>query len=365
VGPPAPQQAVLAHRAPIRETDPPKEYTLTQVETPRGSAGPARLLKQSGPGRFGDQIFRGIAFSAGVSVLVILGLMIGLTTRDAWPAFQYQGIVQFFVSDEWRSGFSVVDGEFTGEYGAFSFIYGTLVSSAIAVVLALPFALAVSLYITRVAPRRLRNTLAYAVELLAAVPSVVYGLWGLLYFAPRVLRPTMEALEILAPIPIIGRLFEGPIYTTSYFTAGVVLAIMILPIITAITREVIAQTPVEQIDAAYGMGATDLEVIRKVILRVAFPGIVGGTMLGLGRAIGETIAVAMLIGGSQRWGVSLFFGGDSLAGHIANTFQDAAPETLLALIGIGVVLFVITIIVNVLARLLVWRIGRIAGDAAL
>jgi phosphate transport system permease protein len=346
--------------------DRPKGTVVTQLETPPVRRPPVSLLKkQSGFGRFGDPLFRGIALSAGVSVLIILGLMIGLTARDAWPAFRYQGVVQFFVSDEWRSGFSVIDGEFTGEYGAFSFIYGTLVTSAIAVVIALPFALAISLYITRIAPRRLRNPLAYAVELLAAIPSVVYGLWGLLYFAPRVIRPTMEALTVLAPVPIIGRLFEGPIFTTSYFTAGVILAIMILPIITAITREVMAQTPREQIEAAYGVGATDLEVIRKVILRVSFPGIVGGTMLGLGRAIGETIAVAMLVGGSQRWAVSLFFGGDSLAGHIANTFQDASRETLTALIGIGVVLFVITIIVNVLARILVWRIGRIAGDSSL
>lgn len=323
------------------------------------------LTTRRGATRFGDPIFRGVAVISGLSVLVILGLMIAVTIRDAWPAFQYQGIINFFISDEWRSGFSTTPGEFTGEYGAFSFIYGTLITSAIAVVIALPLAIAVALYITRIAPRRLRNTLSYTVELLAAIPSVVYGLWGLLYFAPRVLRPVMDSLTVLAPIPLIGRLFEGPVVTTSYFSAGVVLAIMILPIITAITREVMAQTPREQIDAAYGMGATDLEVIRKVILRVSFPGIVGATMLGLGRAIGETIAVAMLVGGSQRWGVSLFFGGDALAAHIANTFQDAFPETLTALIGIGVVLFVITIIVNMLARVLVWRIGRIAGDASL
>ena len=339
--------------------------TLLDLPPSRAQEPRTGLTRRVGPRQLGDPVFKGLAFSAGMSVLVILGLMIALTTRDAWPAFRYQGVINFFIQDEWRSGFSVVDGEFTGEYGAFSFIYGTIVTSAIAVVIALPLALAVSLYITRIAPRRLRNTLSYAVELLAAIPSVVYGLWGLLYFAPRVIRPTMEALTVLAPLPLIGRLFEGPIFTTSYFSAGVVLAIMILPIITAITREVMAQTPRDQIEAAYGMGATDLEVIRKVVLRVSFPGIVGGTMLGLGRAIGETIAVAMLVGGSQRWGLSLFFGGDALAAHIANTFQDASPETLTALIGIGVVLFVITIIINVLARLLVWRIGRIAGDAAL
>lgn len=321
-------------------------------------------LRSSGPKKFGDPVFRFLALSAGLSVLVVLGLMIGTTTRDAIPVFQYQGIISFFTDSEWRSGFSRT--EFTGEFGAFSFIYGTLITSVIAVVIALPFALAVALYINRIAPKRWRKPLSYTVELLAAIPSVVYGLWGLLFFAPNFLRPAMVALESgLSWIPIIGGLFEGPIFTTSYFTAGVVLAIMILPIITAIVREVMAQVPEAQIHAAYGIGATDWEVMRKVIIRSSFPGIVGGTMLGLGRALGETIAVAMLVGGSQRWAMSLFFGGDSMAGHIANTFQDAAPETVFALIAIGVGLFAITVVVNMAARILVWRIGRVAGDAAL
>jgi phosphate transport system permease protein len=314
--------------------------------------------------RLGDPLFRWLAVAAGSSVLLVLGLMVATTTRDAIPVFDYQGVWQFFASDEWQAGFSRT--EFTGEYGAFSFIYGTIVTSTIAVVIALPLAIAVSLYITRLAPRRLRAPLAYTVELLAAIPSVVFGLWGLLYFTPRFIRPTMELLHTaLSPVPVLGRLFEGPIYSTSYFSAGVVLAIMILPIITAITREVMAQVPRDQAYAAYAMGSTDLEVMTKVVIRTSFPGIVGATMLGLGRALGETIAVAMLVGGSQRWGVSLFFGGDSLAGHIANTFQDAAPETVTALIAIGVSLFVITVIINVLARALVWRIGRVVGDAAL
>ena len=328
------------------------------------TAPPSSSLKATGSGRWADPLFKWMAISAGVSVLAILGLMIGSTTADAWPVFQYQGLVDFFTNDEWRAGFSRT--EFTGEYGAFSFIFGTLVVSVIAIALAVPMALAVSLYITRIARRRLKGPLAYTVELLAAVPSVVYGLWGLLYFVPTFLRPVMEALSAtLAPVPLIGTFFEGPVYSTNYFAAGTVLAIMILPIITAISREVIAQVPTDQIQAAYGMGATDWEVMRKVILRRSFPGVVGATMLGLGRALGETIAVAMLIGGSQRWGLSLFFGGDAMAAHIANTFQDAAPETVQALIAIGVGLFVITVIVNVLARLLVWRIGRVAGDAAL
>ena len=321
-------------------------------------------LRSKGPKRFADPLFRAIAYAAGISVLLILGLMIGTTTQDAWPVFRYQGIIDFFTNDEWRSGFSRT--EFTGEFGAFSFIYGTLVTSAIALTIALPLAIAVSLYINRLSPPRIKKPLSYAVELLAAVPSVVYGLWGLLFFAPVFIRPVMEGISAVgSPIPIIGPIFEGPIFTTSYFTAGVVLAIMILPIITAISREVMAQVPSDQINAAYGMGATDWEVMRGVIIKTAFPGIVGAAMLGLGRALGETIAVAMLVGGSQRWAASLFFGGDSMAGHIANTFQDAAPETVSALIAIGVGLFVITVIVNVAARLLVWRIGRVAGDAAL
>lgn len=325
---------------------------------------PRSSLRASGSSRFADPIFRIVAFSAGASVLVILGLMIGTTTRDALPVFEYQGVLSFFTSDEWRAGFSRT--EFTGEFGAFSFIYGTVVTSLLAVAVALPLAIGISLYINRVAPYRLKRPLAYTIELLAAIPSVVYGLWGLLFFAPTFIRPAMEFLNrTLEPVPIIGRVFAGPVFTTSYFTAGMVLAVMILPIITAISREVMAQVPRDQIDAAYGMGATDFEVMTKVIIRTAFPGIVGATMLGLGRALGETIAVAMLVGGSQRWGLSLFFGGDSMAGHIANTFQDAAPETVLALIAVGVGLFVITVIVNVLARLLVWKIGRVAGDAAL
>jgi phosphate transport system permease protein len=321
-------------------------------------------LQASGSGRWADPFFRIIAYASGISVLVVLGLMIGSTTRDAWPVFQYQGIISFFTSDEWQAGFS--RNEFTGQYGAFSFIFGTLVTSAIAIVIAVPLALAVSLYINRLAPKRIKLTLAYTVELLAAIPSVVYGLWGLLFFAPVFLRPVTELLEgALSGVPGIGIFFAGPVFGVNYFVAGNVLAIMILPIITAISREVMAQTPEDQIQAAYGMGATDWEVMRMVILKRSFPGIVGATMLGLGRALGETIAVAMLVGGSQRWGLSLFFAGDAMAAHIANTFQDAAPETVNALIAIGVALFVITIIVNVLARVLVWRIGRVAGDAAL
>jgi phosphate transport system permease protein len=293
-------------------------------------------------------------------VLLILALMIGSTTRDAIPVFHYQGLWDFFTGEQWTAGYS--RHELTGEYGAFPFIYGTLKVSLIAMVMALPLAVAVSLYVTHLAPARLKDLLSYAVEMLAAVPSVVYGLWGLLFFVPTFIRPVIEfvAGTVGHYVPFLG----PPVYTVSYFSAGSVLAIMILPIITAISREVIATVPEDQTQAAYALGATDWEVIRRIILPRSLPGIIGATMLGLGRALGETIAVAMLVGGSQRWAMQLFFAGDAMAAHIANTFQDAAPETVLALIAIGVGLFVVTVIVNVVARLLVWRMGDITGDAA-
>lgn len=317
-----------------------------------------RSLRVRDRGRFADPLFRVAVTASGVSVLAILGSMIATTSTDAAPIFRSEGL-NFFFGRQWSAGFSRV--EITGDYGALPFIYGTLVTAAIAIAIALPLAVAVALYVTQLAPARLRKPLAYAVEILAAVPSVVYGLWGLLFFLPVVLRPVMNALE-----NTLGWffLFEGPVFGVSYLAAGVVLAIMILPIITAITREVIAVNPTEAQHAAYGLGATRWEVIRRVILPGSVSGIIGATMLGLGRALGETIAAAMLVGGSQRMGSSLLFAGDTMAAHIANTFQDASPETVLALLAIGVALFVVTTVVNVAARLLVWRIGRVARDAA-
>jgi phosphate transport system permease protein len=333
-----------------------------RTSPPRHPALPegASSLRAQGPALWADPAFRWLVTVAGVSVLLVLGLMIGSTTRDAIPVFQYQGLWEFLTGQQWTAGYS--RREFTGTYGAFPFIYGTLKVSLIAMVLALPLAVAVSLYITHLAPTRLKDPLSYTVEMLAAIPSVVYGLWGLLFFVPTFVRPVMElvAETVGSVVPFLG----PPVYTVNYLSAGFVLAIMVLPIITAISREVIATCPEDQEHAAYAMGATRWEVMRTIVLPRSMPGIIGGSMLGLGRALGETIAVAMLVGGSQRWAAQLFFAGDAMAAHIANTFQDAAPETVLALIAVGVALFVITIVVNVLARLLVWHMGDITGDAA-
>ncbi len=322
-------------------------------------------LKGTKKGRYADPLFKSLVTTAGVFVLFLLGVMIVRTTYDAWPIFEKEGFFGFLTGMQWTAQASNETRDaanMIGEYGAFPFIYGTFVTALIALVVALPLSVATALYITQMAPRRIRNSLSYWVETLAAVPSIVYGLWGLLFFVPVVLLPVFRWLE---STPLGSTfLFEGPVYNVSYLAAGVVLAIMILPIMTAIIREVFSAAPADELAAAYGMGATRWEVIKQVLLPRSTSGIVGGSMLGMGRAIGETIAVAMLVGSSQRMGYSLFFAGDSMAAHIVNTFQDAYPETIIGLMAIGVGLFLFTFLINILARLLVWRVGRLGGDAA-
>jgi phosphate transport system permease protein len=338
-------------RHPIEE----EHHQVSTIE--HDPPGPA--LRGAGAGRFADRAFKLVLLGAGLSVLVVLAAIVLRTTVDAWPVFRYQGFFSFVTGTEWRAGFS--RNEFTGLYGAFPFIFGTLFVAGIALVLALPMAIAVSVFIVHYAPPRFRTALSYVVEVLAAVPSIIFGLWGLLWFVPTVLFPLSRWIErTFGFIPF----FEGPVRNVNYFHAGFVLGIMILPIITALTREIVSAAPTSEQDAAYGLGATKWEVIRSVVLPRSFSGIVGASMLGLGRALGETIAVLMLVGSSQKWGFQLFFSGDTMAAHIAATFQDASPETITALLGIGVVLFLVTMVVNMVARGIVWKFGfKATGDA--
>jgi phosphate transport system permease protein len=307
-----------------------------------------------------DAWFQRALALAGASVLIILAAMLISTTINAWPVFMHSGWL-FITSADWDPGISRT--EITGSYGALSFILGTLITSGIALVIAVPLAIGCGLYLTNIAPPAISRPLAYAIDLLAAVPSVVYGLWGLLFFVPIFIRPVVKLIAdtIGEVVPFLG----PPLVTYNYVAAGIVLAIMVLPIITAVTREVMSKTPVAEIHGAYALGSTRWEMIRDIVLPRARPGIIGATMLGLGRALGETIAVAMLIGGSQRMPTTLFQGGQSMAGVIAITFQEASPENIKALLGVGVVLFLITVIVNVTARLIIWATGgRVVGDAA-
>jgi phosphate transport system permease protein len=306
-----------------------------------------------------DPLFRWGLLGASALVLIVLALMIGSTTLDSIPVFVSQGIGKFLTGTTWDPGASRT--EITGTYQAGVFIYGTLVTSGIAIVVALPVSVGIALFLTDLAPMRLARPLTYMVELLAAVPSVIYGLWGLHFFAPVVLKPVAQGVSgALGSVPV----FAGPVIAFNFFYAGVVLAIMIVPIISAIVREVFSAVPETERHAAFAMGATRWEVMRSVVLPRSRPGIIGATMLGLGRALGETIAVALLIGGGTAINLSIFQQGESVAAKIVNTFQEAAPEGIHALIALGVTLFAMTIVINIAARLIVRRIGDVTGEGA-
>ncbi len=304
---------------------------------------PAHLLKQKGVGRLADPTFAILTGVAGVLVLVILAYMVVVTTATAMPVFQTQGW-SFIFSTDWSPS--------EDKFGAFAFIFGTIITSLIALVIAVPLSMGVALYLTEIAPKWIRGPVAYLVDLLAAVPSVVYGLWGVFILLPGFLQPIANWLSAnLGWIPI----FAGPATGLSFFGAGVVLAIMIIPIISSLTREVLRAVPTDEKNAAYALGATRWEMIRGAVLPRAKAGIIGAVMLGLGRALGETIAVALLVGSREQVVASILKPGYSMAAVIANQFQEATGDHIRALVGVGVVLFVITIVVNMAARALVWR----------
>ncbi|HET8571456.1 MAG TPA: phosphate ABC transporter permease subunit PstC [Candidatus Limnocylindria bacterium] len=306
----------------------------------------------------GDAAFRLTVTLSGVAVLGVLALMIISTTLDALPVLRSQGLGTFLTGTTWDPGGSRT--AITGTYQAGVFLYGTLVTALIALLLAVPVSLGIGLFLSDIAHPRVRGPFVALIDLLAAIPSVVYGLWGLHFFAPVVLKPTAQTLSGgLGWIP----LFEGPVIAFNVFYAGVVLAIMVLPIITSIAREVFSSVPDAQRHAAYAVGATRWEVMRSVVLPRSRPGIVGAIMLGLGRALGETIAVALLIGGATAINASIFQPGETVASKIVNTFQESAPEAVRALIALGVTLFAITIVINIAARLIVRRMGDLSGEA--
>jgi len=327
---------------------PPPDIDLT--ERPATDAGPpAPPLLTGGRGGRGDQVFRGVALLAGLVVLGVLALIAWSTTKEAWPAFKVAG-VSFVTTNDW------VPEE--KKYGALAFIYGTLLSSLIALVIAVPVSVGIALFATEAAPRRLRKQVVYVMDLLAAVPSVVYGLWGLIVLAPNI-RPVYQAIaDATNGIPVLGSIFGGEASGKSFMTAGIILAIMMTPIVTSLSREVIATVPRSQREAAYGMGATRWEMIRYSVLPWSRGGITGSVMLGLGRAMGETIAVALVIGSTAQITSHVFFPGDAMAAVIVNQFGEADSLHKSALIGLGVVLFVMTILVNVAARSVITRLDR-------
>jgi phosphate transport system permease protein len=303
-----------------------------------------------------DRIFRGLALVAGLVVLAVLALIAISTTREAWPAFRAEGF-SFITSDKWIPS--------QNEFGALAFIYGTLFTSLIAIIIAVPVSLGIALFTTELAPRRLRRPTVYVIDLLAAIPSVVYGLWGILVLAPWIGPKYQSIADAVGGVPVLGRFFGPPVSGgRGFMTAGLILAVMITPIVTALTREALATVSQDDKNAALGMGATRWEMVRVTVFPRVRGGVVSAVMLGLGRAMGETIAVALTVGSVAQITTHVFSSGDTMAGVIANEFGEATGTHRAALIGLGVVLFGITIIINMLARAMLSVTGGSHGGSS-
>jgi phosphate transport system permease protein len=319
---------------------------------PARPAGPDSRLSLRRP--FGDRAFNILALGSGLLVLVILVLIALTMTRQSTLWFRSAG---------WSGVFSTDWDPAHGKFGALAFVYGTAVTAVIAVIFALPVSVGVALLLTEVVPRRWAQPVVYVIDLLAVVPSVVWGLWGILVLAPW-LQPVYNSVSHgVAGVPVLDDLFGGqPVSGASFFTAGIILAVMITPIVTSLSREVIATVPTADKEGAYALGATKWEMISGAVWPHSQAGVVGAVLLGLGRALGETIAAALVIGSSATVTSHLLFPGYSMPAVIANQFGEASGVMRSALIGLGVLLFFITIIVNLAARSIVeWNGRRMRG----
>ena len=305
-------------------------------------------------GAIGDVAFRALTFLFALLVLLILGGVIVALVEGAFPALRTFGIA-FLFSDVWNP--------VTEKFGALAPIYGTLVTSAIAMLVGIPVAFGVAVFITEICPIWLKRPLATMIELLAAIPSIIYGIWGLFVFAPFVqqyIQPNLIAS--LGQIPGFGALFAGPPLGIGVLTAGFILAIMVLPFISSIMRDVFETVPAILKESAYGLGATRSEVVRQIVLPYTRIGVVGGIMLGLGRALGETMAVTFVIGNAHRISVSILQPGTTISASLANEFTEAVGDLYLSsLIALGFILFVITFIVLAIAKLMLLRLQQRAG----
>jgi phosphate ABC transporter permease protein PstC len=320
--------------------------TLTTSTQPGGTPGPG-LNRSSGRG---DVLFRLGTKGASVLVLAVFVAIVVFLVAKASPALGQAGW-RFFTETKWLPDAA------HPTFGIAALAWGTLLSSLIALVMAVPVALGTALYITEMAPPRLGRWIGYLVDLLAAVPSVVYGLWGVIFLVPHLVGFERGVSEYLGFIP----LFSNPngTFGRSVFAASVILAIMVLPIIAAVSREVVRQVPRTSKEAAIALGATRWEVIRMAVLPPSRSGLVGAVMLGLGRAIGETIAVALVLATTYNISIHIFQpGGNTIAANIATQFGEAGSNGRNALIASGLVLFAISLIVNLIARLVVMRSGR-------
>jgi phosphate transport system permease protein len=311
----------------------------------------ARIL---GRLRISDVLFRHMTRASAILVLMILGGVIISLIKGSLPALRTFGF-GFLTDERWNP--------VTERFGAFPAIYGTLVTSFIAMLLAVPLALLIALFLTELCPSWLRRPISIAIELLAGIPSIIYGIWGLFVFAPflqRTLQPFL--IDTFADVPLLSTVFEGPPFGIGVLTASLILAIMVLPFITSISRDVFAAVPPVLKEAAYGVGCTTWEVMWHVVFPFSRVGVVGGIMLGLGRALGETMAVTFVIGNAHKASASILAPGTTISAIIASEFPEALGELYTsALIANGLILFVITFIVLAAARLLLVRLEKRVG----
>ncbi|HVT64364.1 MAG TPA: phosphate ABC transporter permease subunit PstC [Mycobacteriales bacterium] len=313
----------------------------------------AASLRSGSRARRGDAVFQGLARAAGALVFAILGAIALFLVIKAIPSLRGDK-ASFFTSQAWGN----VSG--THEFGIAALAFGTIVTSALALVMAVPVAIGVAIYITEYAPRRISTILGYATDLLASVPSVVYGLWGFVFFIHHTIGVQSFLAKYFGWIPIFRHPnAEVDVISKSIFNASIVLAIMVLPIVAAVCREVFRQVDPAEKEAALALGATKWEMIRTSVLPTSKPGIISAVMLGLGRALGETIAVALIIGNvSTISGHILLPGGNTIAANIANQFGESDDFGRSALIASGLVLFVLTLAVNLIARWVILRSGK-------
>jgi phosphate transport system permease protein len=323
-----------------------------------------KILRQL---RSGDTAFRHLTRAAAITVLVILGGVIFSLVQGALPALRAFGW-NFVTVESWNP--------VTERFGALAPIYGTLITSLVAMLIAIPFGLLITVFLTEICPMWLRRPIGIAIELLAGIPSIIYGIWGLFVFAPFLqqhMQPAVIEFFSCVPglswyfgqcvaVPGLSVLFAGPPYGIGLLTAGLILAIMVLPFITSVSRDVFEAVPPVLKEAAFGVGCTTWEVVRYVVIPYTRVGIIGGVMLALGRALGETMAVTFVIGNSHRISASLFAPGTTISATIANEFTEAVGDIYTsALIALGLILFVITFIVLAIARYMLMRIEQRAG----
>ena len=330
--------------------------SITSTETPATDLAENYALKVRGAKKLeqSDKRFFWLTMGSAIAVLLIFVGVFAALLNGAWPALREFGL-PFFYTQKWNP--------VTEKFGILAPIYGTLITSALAMLFAVPIGIGVAIFLTEICPRALRRSIGIAIELLAGIPSIIYGIWGLFVFAPffqQYIQPHM--IEFLSPIPGIGILFEGPPYGIGTFTASLILAIMILPLISSITRDVFDTVPPMLKEAGYGLGCTTWEVIWNIVLPYTRNGVVGGAMLALGRALGETMAVTFVIGNAHKISASLFHPATTISAAIANEFSEAVGDLYLSsLLAAGFFLFIITFVVLAAAQWMLASLDKAAG----